>query len=392
MKAVIAGGGIGGLTAAICLVKAGWEVTVFEQAPEISEIGAGIQISPNGVKILEQLGVMPELENTLFEPEAIELRIGASGREVFYLPLKGVAEKRWGARYIQIHRADLMNGLLAVLNQLQAGVVKTGKTVVGYVKTQQGVQVNLLDGERVEVDLLVGADGVRSNIRSQMLGPEQPRFTGNVAWRSVVPIEKLNGHVPPPTGCIWAGAGRHAVTTRIRGGSMVNFVGIVEQNDWREESWKLEGSKEDALRDFGDWNPVLRIIIQESDVLYRWALFDRVPLEKWSDGPVILLGDAAHPMLPSLAQGAVQSIEDAYVLAQELGKVDDIAQACDNYFAERIRRTSRIQKGAAANVSMFHRRNIVSQLLTYGPMNLASRLAPRFLHRRNDWLFGKEFN
>ena len=391
MKAAIAGGGIGGLTAAICLLKAGWDVTVFEQALEISEIGAGIQISPNGVKILERLGMMAELEDALFEPEAIELRIGASGREVFYLPLKGVAEKRWGARYIQIHRADLINGLLAVIDQLQLGVVKTGRTVTGYEKTEQGVQINLADEGTLHFDLLVGADGVRSNIRSQMLGKDQPRFTGNVAWRAIVPIEKLQDHVPPPTGCIWAGAGKHAVTTRIKGGSMVNFVGIVEQEDWREEGWKLEGAKEDALRDFGGWNPLLGKIIQETDTLYRWALFDRAPLERWSDGPVVLLGDAAHPMLPSLAQGAVQSIEDAYVLAQELGKTDSISDACRSYFARRIERTSRVQKGAAANVRMFHRRHWFSQFLTYGPMRLVSQFAPSLLHRRNDWLFGKEF-
>jgi len=222
-------------------------------------------------------------------------------------------------------------------------------------------------------------------------GADVPRFTGNVAWRAVVPIEKLGEHVPPSTGCIWAGAGKHAVTTRVKGGRSVNFVGIVEQDNWREEGWKLEGSKEDALQDFGNWNPLLRKIIEESDTLYRWALFDRAPLKKWSDGNVVLLGDAAHPMLPSLAQGAVQSIEDAYVLAQELGRSKNVAAGCERYFSERIERTSRVQKGAAANVRMFHRSTSLSQALTYIPMWMISQFFPSLLHRRNDWLYGKNF-
>ena len=392
MKAIVAGGGIGGLTAAICLLRSGWDVTVFEQASEISEVGAGIQISPNGVKLLEEIGVMPALEDTLFEPEAIELRIGTSGRKVFYLPLKSVAEKRWGARYVQIHRADLVAGLLTTLDGLKSDVVQTGKTVTAYVNLKNGVRVELQDGEKLKADLLVGADGIRSQIRTQMLGADAPRFTGNVAWRAVVPIEKLGEHVPPPTGCIWAGAGKHAVTTRVKGGRFVNFVGIVEQDDWREEGWKLEGSKEDALQDFGNWNPMLRKIIAESDMLYRWALFDRVPLNRWSDEQVVLLGDAAHPMLPSLAQGAVQSIEDAYVLAQELGRSKTVATGCEAYFTQRIERTSRVQKGAATNVGMFHRRSCLSQVSTYFPMWLANAFFPSLLHRRNDWLFGKNFS
>jgi len=148
MKAIVAGGGIGGLTAAICLLRSGWDVVVFEQACEISEVGAGIQISPNGVKLLEEIGVMPHLEDALFEPKAIELRIGATGRKVFYLPLKGIAEKRWGARYIQIHRADLVAGLLATLESLKSGVVQTGKAVAAYENTQNGVRVELESGER----------------------------------------------------------------------------------------------------------------------------------------------------------------------------------------------------------------------------------------------------
>ncbi len=391
MKAVIAGGGIGGLTTTICLLRAGWDVTVFERAAAISEIGAGVQISPNGVRLLEKIGVMPHLEGTLFEPEAIELRIGATGQEVFYLPLKGVAEKRWGARYIQIHRADLVSGLLTTLEHLKSDVVQTGKTVCAYENTDNGVRVLLEDGAHIEADLLVGADGVRSQIRTHMLGADAPRFTGNVAWRTIVPIEKLGVHVPPPTGCIWAGAGKHAVTTRIKGGNVANFVGIVEQDDWREEGWKIEGSKEDAMKDFGQWNPMLQKIIEEAGTIYRWALFDRPPLEKWSDGHVVLLGDAAHPMLPSLAQGAVQSIEDAYVLTQQLAQTKSVAQACEDYFKMRIERTTRVQKGAAANVRMFHRRSALSQLFTYGPMKFVSSFAPNILHRRNDWLLGKRY-
>ena len=389
-QALIVGGGIAGLCAAISLRLTGWHVQVFEQAPEITEIGAGLQISPNGVKILEHIGVMEGLKSVLFEPEAIEIRMGVSGRPILHLPMKGPAAERWGARYIQVHRADLISALSARLDALQHGAVQTGCPVRSYAPCKDGAEVTLIDGQRVQADLVIGADGIHSNLRHQMLGPDAPRFTGNYAWRALVPAAQLGDLAPPPSGCIWAGPKKHAVTTYVRGGTVVNFVGIVEQTTWREESWSRTGDRQEALTDFGGWAPPVSKILQRAEVLHKWALFDRAPLPKWQDGHVVLLGDAAHPMLPSMAQGAVQSLEDAYHLARTLGAAEGpaIATACAQHYAERIARTSRVQRVSAQNLQLFHKSGRLAQLMAYAPIWLAGQLAPALVRKRNDWLYG----
>lgn len=387
-RAVIAGGGIGGLACGLALARNGWDVEVLEQAPQMTEVGAGLQLSPNGMAVLERLGVVPLIEDALFEPEAIELRMGRSNRRVFRLPMKGYAQDRWGQRFVQIHRADLHNGLLQALRAQATARVRTNAKITGYVRERGGASVYLERGDRVFGDVLVGADGVRSVIRNQMNGADRARFTGQVAWRTVVPVAALGDDVPPPYGVIWAGRGKHAVTTRVRGGSHVNFVGIVEQNDWQEEGWSIPGKREDALKDFGDWQPCLTSVLRASEGMFRWALFGRPPLASWCDGPVTLMGDAAHPMLPSMAQGAVMALEDAVVLADELEHTSDIPQALIRYEGARKPRVTRVQDRSARNARMFHQRSMLGQLMTYGPMAVASRLSVTTVHRQQDWIYG----
>jgi len=392
-KAIIIGGGIGGLSVAICLRLIGWQVRVLEQAPKISEVGAGVQISPNGVKILEKMGVMSLLESSLFEPDAIEILMGVSGGKLLHLPMKDAAVHRWGARYIQIHRADLIAGLTARLAKLAPDTVQVGAQAASYTHHTHGVRVVLKDGTIEHADLAVGADGIHSTIRNQMLGPDTPHFTGNIAWRALVPLAQLGDLAPPATGCIWVGCGKHAVTTRIKAGATVNFIGVVKQSDWKKEGWKTEGHKQDALADFAGWDKRILNVIQNARVLHKWALFDRPPLPHWHDKHVVLLGDAAHPMLPSMAQGAVQSIEDAYILTQCLkeAKDDGIPRAIANYFDERIERVTKVQRVSAQNLRLFHKSSIPAQILSYGPIWLAGKLAPSLVQKRNDWLYGKVF-
>ena len=392
-KAIIVGGGIGGLSAAICLRLIGWQVRVLEQAPKISEVGAGVQISPNGVKVLEEMDVMPLLESSLFEPDAIEILMGVSGRKLLYLPMKEAAVHRWGARYIQIHRADLIAGLTARLAKLAPDTVQVGAQAASYTHHTHGVRVVLKDGTIEHADLAVGADGIHSTIRNQMLGPDTPHFTGNIAWRALVPLAQLGDLAPPATGCIWVGCGKHAVTTRIKAGATVNFIGVVKQSDWKKEGWKTEGHKQDALADFAGWDKRILNVIQKARVLHKWALFDRPPLPHWHDKHVVLLGDAAHPMLPSMAQGAVQSIEDAYMLTQCLkeAKDDSIPRATAKYFDKRIERVTKVQRVSAQNLRLFHKSSLPAQILSYGPIWLAGKLAPSLVQKRNDWLYGKVF-
>ncbi len=385
MKAVIVGGGIGGIATAIALHLRGWQVQVLERAASISEVGAGVQISPNGTKVLEAMGVMPKLEASLYEPEGIELRIGDTGRQLFWLPMKQIAVRRWGARYFQIHRADLLDGLMARLQELAGDVVQTGTAVAGYQKDC----VLLADGGRISADLIVGADGIHSTIRTQMLGVDTPRFTGNVAWRAVVPVDKLGNVSLPPAGCIWALPGKHAVTTRIRSGVMANFVGIVETENWTEEGWNIEGSKDQALAEFAGYDPALTAIIENATSLNCWALLDRKPLDLWVDGSTVLIGDAAHPMLPSMAQGAVQALEDAYVLADCLDS-GPITDALQTFYDTRRKRTAKIQATSAANLRLFHKRRGLPRLISYVPIWIAARVAPRIIQRRNDWIYGHD--
>ncbi|MEQ8746759.1 FAD-dependent monooxygenase [Pyruvatibacter sp.] len=395
MKAVIAGGGIGGLTAALAFRHFGWDVDVFERAPELGEVGAGIQISPNGMKVLQALGVAQRIEASAFEPEALEFRMGQSGVRVFRVPVGDAARQRWGAPYLHVHRADLVAALAAQLEAGDApgaaGSVHLSTAVSGYENTSSGVTAKLGSSGSVQGDVLIGADGIHSSIRTQMVGADAPVFTGNVAWRAVVPMDQLGDLAPPPTACVWAGPGRHAVTYRLRRGTLANFVGVVERDDWRSESWTQQGTRDEALADYAGWHPILTNLIERADAHYRWALFDRKPLPRWSDGRVCLMGDAAHPTLPFMAQGAVMAIEDAYVLARECAAApDDISSALERVYALRIARTSGVQKGSRANAATFHKRTSLAQLSTYGPMWLAGQLAPGFVLSRQDWLYAED--
>lgn len=387
MKAVIVGGGIGGLAAGLALRRIGWEAVVLERAINFEEVGAGVQISPNGVRALDWLGVTGRLSAQLFEPEAISLRIGRTGRHIFRLPMKGYATERWGAPFFQIHRADLHSALAEAFREA-GGLIRSGSEVTGYVREHNGASVYISDRDKRNFgDIIIGADGIKSVIRSQMLGADRARFTGNVAWRIVAPVASLDTP-PPPEGVIWAGNGRHAVTTRIKGGDWVNFVGIVEQSGWEEEGWTIPGAQSQALLDFDGWRPELLEIIRSDPAPSRWALFDRPPLATWLDGPVALLGDAAHPMLPSMAQGAVQALEDAVVLAQYLDALPP-EQALTAYFEQRKPRVTQIQARSRDNLTMFHKSGL-SKLTTYLPIWAAGKLTPDFIQKQQDWIYGAQ--
>lgn len=387
MRILIAGAGIGGLTTAIACRRHGMDVTVLEAAPALKEVGAGIQISPNAMKVLRALKLENAVREAAFQPWSIEARMGESGRLVFDIPLANQSEARWGAPYLHIHRARYIEILAA---QLPPQSLRMGAKLSAYEILGQGVRVRLESGERIEADVLIGADGIKSVVRDQMFGPSKARFTGNVAWRAVVPMDRLGKDAPRPTACAWFGRGRHAVTYRLGAeGNLANFVGVVERGDWQEEGWSIQGSREEAFTDFAGWHPTITKLIEHTDQLNRWALFDRPPLEMWRDGPVTLLGDAAHPMLPFLAQGAAMAVEDAYVLANALSKLP-VEDALESYQAQRLSRTSKVQAASRANMGTFHKRSRSAQLATYGPMWLASRLSPSLVHRRMDWLYGHD--
>jgi len=384
MDVLIAGAGIGGLTAALCCIHHGHHVRVFEKAPALGEVGAGIQVSPNAMKVLGALGLAEALTAVAFCPEAIEARMGESGRHIFSIPLADYAEQKWGASYLHVHRADYMSVLSTALRERAPKALHLGAAASGYAHDDQGVSVTLSDGRAVQGDCLIGADGIHSKIREQMVGPDAPIFTGNVAWRAVVPIEALGAVAPNPTACVWMGRGRHGVTYRLRRGERVNFVGVVECDDPNTVSG--DDGQHTATESRESW--VTRNAAAP-DTLYRWALYDRPPLSQWTDGCVALLGDAAHPMLPFLAQGAAMAVEDAWVLATQLSRTGRAtSDSLRAYQSLRFKRTRKVQARSRANMRIFHQRSRLAQVRTYGPMWLAGQVMPKIVHSRMHWLYG----
>lgn len=393
MKVLVVGGGIGGLTAALSCLHFGHDVTVFEQASELRDVGAGIQVPPNAMKVFEALGIDNLIEENAFRPESIEARMGESGRVIFTIPLAQQALKKWNSPYLHIHRADYIKALQQALVERAPKALQLGATVTQYRQDNETVSISLKDGREFRGDILIGADGIKSIIREQMLGPDKPVFTGNVAWRAVVPMQDLGKHTPNPTACAWMGRGRHGVTYRLRRGELANFVGVVERDNWTKEGWAEKGNRDEALQDFEGWHPTITTIIEavKPERLFRWALFVRQPFSKWSDARVALLGDAAHPMLPFLAQGAAMAVEDSWVLGREISKANrPIHESLRAYQNIRFARTRKVQSESGANMKTFHQRTITGQLKTYGPMWLAGKIAPSLVHKRMDWLYGHD--
>lgn len=385
MKVIIAGGGIGGLAAALCFNQRGWDVSVLERSPELTDIGAGIQLSPNACHVLAALDVMDDVEALASRPESLEMRWGKSGRSIFSIPVREQAMRRWGAPYLHLHRADLVKTLAECLLDRAPDALQTGVTVTGYEQRSGSVAARLADGSQVEGDLLVGADGIHSVVRERMHGRQQPRFTGSVAWRATIPMERLGACTPPATACVWTGPQRHAVTYPLRGAELANFVGVVEQDTWREESWTGRGERREVRASYAGWHPVITRLIDQADTHYCWALLDREPLPFWHEGAVVLLGDACHPMLPFMAQGAAMAIEDAWVLGQECTQADTVTAGNAHYFRLRQERTARMQKAARANMSVFHKRIPAA----YFPHWIAARAWPGIVFARQDWAYGE---
>lgn len=322
--ALIIGAGIGGLTAAHALRQTGWTFEIKEQADAFSEVGAGIQLSPNATRILERLGLLEEIRSHAFEPEAATIRDGRSGATYMYAPLKGFCQRAYGAPYLHIYRPDLHSVLARGLD------IELGARVDGYDPST----------------FTIGADGLWSRVQLQMNGPEAPDFTGQVAWRGLVSANADLRALIPAHACVWVGPGQHVVTYYVRP-DLINFVAVTEQSDWREEGWNLAGHVSELRDCFSGWHPAVTELFSACETVQRWALFDRKPLPKWVEGKAVLLGDAAHPTLPFLAQGAALAIEDAWALAAH---APDLAA----YERSRKSRTTKLQNWARSNASLYH--------------------------------------
>ena len=358
-KILIAGAGIGGLTAASCLMKAGYDVEVYEQAPELSEIGAGIQLSANAMHVLNDLGLGRAIAELSVRPGAYVFRLHDSGEIIGQFPLADEHERLNGAPYNQLHRADLHDLLAAKARDFNKDVVRLNRRVAGFTENAAGVELFCADGSRARGDLLIGADGVKSAVRKQIAGDDHAAYTGDAAWRLTIPADQLPDNFMGQVMSVWMGPGRHVVCYYLRDGALLNFVGLVETEDISEESWTAKFPWERLKADFAGWHENIQSVIDraDKDSCFRWSLYYRPPIETWSTRSATLLGDAVHATLPYLAQGACMAIEDAAVLTRALQSTDVVADALQLYERNRIDRTSRIVKGSDANRTLFHMRD-----------------------------------
>jgi salicylate hydroxylase len=388
-RALVAGGGIGGLAAALGLARAGWEVTVFERAEGFGEVGAGLQMSPNACRVLRWLGIHQAVEAAAFRPQTAEMRDGQNGTSIYRVALGEAAETRWGAPYLHVHRADLHGALHRAA--VAAGVVlATGSAVESYGNRPESVRLRLADGSVHTGDLLIAADGLRSALREVLNGPEVPEFSGQVAWRGTIPAEHLPPGLVAPGATVWAGAGRHLVTYYLRGGSLVNFVAVEERDDWTAEDWSVAGDPERLRAGFEGWHEDVSTVLATVGRSFVWGLFTRPEQVRWCDGRVALLGDAAHAMLPFMAQGAAMALEDAAVLVRRLGETDDIPAALLAYEDERFPRVARVQAQSRANGMLFHKRTEIGRLLSWAPIAAVAWFAPGLAAAQLDWLYGHD--
>jgi salicylate hydroxylase len=352
---LIAGGGIGGLSAALALLQRGFDVEVYEQAPRLEEVGAGVQLSPNGTRALHAMGVLEQLTELSCTAEGKEVRHWKSGETWKLFDLGAEAIERYGFPYLTVWRPDLLDVLAAAVRGQNREAIHLGARGVG--AGPEDCQAGLLfeDGCQVTAEALIGADGVHSAVRRALFNAVDPQFSGLVAWRGVIPMSALPGRMSRMVGTNWVGPGGHVVHYPLHRGELMNFVGIIERGDWQIESWSARGEAAECHRDFAGWHDDVHHLIANAPSLYKWALMVREPMERWSSGRVTLLGDACHPMLPMLAQGAVMAIEDGIVLARCLERwPDEISTAFARYERARRERTRRAVLGSAENARRFH--------------------------------------
>jgi salicylate hydroxylase len=356
-RVLIAGAGIGGLSAASCLMKAGHQVEIHEQAPFLAEVGAGIQVSANAMHVLRHLGLEEAITAVGVRPEAYVFRLHDTGEVIQRFSLS--QEELHGAPYTQLHRADLHDLLAARARELDPNVVRLNHKVTGFTERADGVELHFADGSSARGDLLIGADGLKSVVRAQMFGAAPATYTGDAAWRVVVPTERLPKNLLERVMSVFMGPDGHVVCYYLRDGALLNFVGIVETDEVSEESWTVKLPWEELKAQYRGWHPALHIVIDaaDKDQCYRWSLFNRPPIREWSTRRVTLLGDAAHPTLPYLAQGAAMAIEDGAVLTRALGLRDSIADALQLYQHNRVDRTAKIVLQSNANRELFHLRS-----------------------------------
>ncbi|MCL6648886.1 MAG: FAD-dependent monooxygenase [Chloroflexi bacterium] len=355
LPVLVVGAGIGGLVAALALHHVGLPVAVFEQVSELSEVGAGLTMYPNATRALEYLGLGDALAAVAVIPEDGGVRHWQTGELLRHFPVGSQARTRYGAPQYFVHRADLQELLVGTLRARVPGALHLDHAFLSYEEQGNQVVAHFANGATVAGRALIGCDGIHSRVRECLFGPDAPRFTGKVAWRGLVPMERLSEQQRTPTSCLWTGPDHAFLRYPVRGGRLMNYVAHAAQGAWAEESWKLPSEVSEVLAEFAGWDPAVLAVIAATppELCFKWALFDRDPLPRWSVGRVTLLGDAAHPALPYLGQGAGMAIEDGMVLARCLALEPAVPAALQRYEAARQPRCQWVQRESRANGDRF---------------------------------------
>lgn len=353
---LIIGGGIGGLAAALALQRIGRKVAVFERSPTVGEVGAGLTVGPNMLHGLAWLGLAEPMARHAMIPEHGGVMDIATGELLVSNRRGPVPAQRYGQPYAQIHRADLQSALLDAVRRNDSGALHVDHALTGVSQSPGSVTAHFANGRAVQGGFLIGADGSRSVVREVLFPGHPPVFTGYVAWRGLVPMERL-GHVRIfPDSAILIGPGRSLARYRVRQGALLNYAAFAESSEWAEEGWSIRSGIADLLDRYAGCAPIVRQIIEQTpaDQCFKWGLFDRDPLPAWTAGRATLLGDAAHPMLPFLGQGAAMAVEDAVVLARTVEAVRDPLAAFHRYEMLRRERTAFVTQASRAAVREFH--------------------------------------
>jgi salicylate hydroxylase len=380
LRVAVVGAGIAGLTFAAMLRRSGRRVEIFEQASQLAAVGAGIQLAPNAVRVMERLGLGERLYRVGVRPRAIQMSRWDDGRTIVRMPLGEECERRFGSPYYVLHRADLHAALLQLVHPSS---VHLGLRCVAIDEGPDEVELRFEGGLRHVADVVVGADGIHSRVRAR-LSSDRPRFSGHAIYRGVVPADRITSFHGDPRVQLWLGPHQHCVAYPVSKGTLVSFGATVPADEARRESWSEEGRVSDILAAYQGWHPAVLEVLTAADTVGRWTLHDRDPVATWSTDRVTLIGDAAHPMLPFFAQGANQAVEDAAALVACLNGAGggSVASALRRYEEVRWARTDEVHRQSRQNARRLHLVDGEEQRCRDVDLDTAGDL------RSHEWLYG----